>query len=526
MNFEVTKAHIGGAIALGVLVGVLQHSCEKHEAHSHEDEAKAEEAVEASPTERRSLLAAREAVREAHFEGLQMAMRKVNRRLTNMKREGEREAPGADEADVLTFLVSANIHGEREDCGCKANPLGGLDRRQTLVELAATPGADEAREWWGSDLPDSDATFVVDAGDMLFRSVSAALQPEVKQKQAREHAEAVVAALNVNPPDLVNVGELELVFGLDTLRELADDAKFPFISANLRTASGERPFDGHRVIERDGHKVAFIGLTKQKPGLQNFWKERDLKIDAPAQAYRDELDRIPDDVDMVVLMSNLGANGTAELVRQLVADDVRVDAAIVSNTNRLTRTPNWVAGVPVIEPLNRGKYFGRFDVYLGDEPGVDFANALEDPFEVTQRYRRTWNAYHRAREERNKTARQIAKMRQKLEEQGERAAEADKEIAKAKGEEESQEARELVEKTGEKTRSRIDLLEKKLETLDKRVEMASEALARESGDLRDLEGLVSYGDGDDWAGLRIVQVKIDIPQDPDVRRVLDRYASQ
>jgi 2',3'-cyclic-nucleotide 2'-phosphodiesterase (5'-nucleotidase family) len=527
MDFEISRLHVGVAIAMGILIGVLQVQCESHEAHDEQAEA---DQVELTPSERLAYIEATGAVQRAHKAGFDESMREVNRRLNVLEKQHDQNAPSADETDVFTILFRANNHGERNDCGCKHNPLGGLARHQTLVDLAANTASDEATKWWGDGLPATDALFNVDAGDLLYRTATLDVQPKGVQTAARDHAKAVVGALAASPPDVVNVGEIDLVFGLDSYQKLVSAAAFPVVSANLYDADGDRPFKGHHIVSRGGKKVAFIGLLKPKARVHDYYKARNIEVRPAKKAYVQEVQKLPEGVDVVVLLSNLGMNDTTALVESLDKQGVRIDAGVVSNTNRLTRSPVWAGGVPLVEPLSRGKYFGRLDIRLGAEQGVSYANAIEDPSEVVQNYRRAWSAYFGAHAQRRTIAAQIATLDKELAEQRERAQKTDDKLADKKAKKGTKEqkgkAEKFVDKTAQATQSRIEFLQKKLTTLDTRVGATSETLAKQHAKLGSIDELVSYGDGDDWATSRIVQVKIEIPEDGKVRRAIDRLESK
>ena len=61
--------------------------------------------------------------------------------------------PSGDDADHFTVVFSANNHGEREDCGCKRSPLGGLDRRATMAAWARGGAHSHATTFWGETIP-------------------------------------------------------------------------------------------------------------------------------------------------------------------------------------------------------------------------------------------------------------------------------------------------------------------------------------------------------------------------------------
>ena len=405
------------------------------------------------------------------------------------RKSGDVPAEVREQAEIVTVVFGANNHGEREDCGCKSNPLGGLTRRDTLVDLAGATDDAAARAdggaWWGAEAA-TDRVIHVDAGDLFFKTATLSKTSEPIQQGAKRDARAVAEALAATGPDAVNVGELDLALGLDTLLELREATGLPMISANLRAADGGEPLPGHRVVERDGAKVAVVGLTKDAPRLPNYYAERGAEVVPAEAAYLAELEELPDDVDLVVLLSNLGVQETRGLVESLRQKGARVDAAVVSNSNRLTRRPEWAAGVPIVEPMSRGKYLGRMDLYLQGEGTPAWTNAAVDPAEALRDYRRAWSNYVANRKQLNDLDRQIA---------GEEPAEAS--------------AREFARKRREMAR--------------KRLEVTSEGVAQAHAALR---GALSPAEstGDDWLAVRVVPVKLAIPEDPAVRRVLDRAA--
>ncbi|MFW5966910.1 MAG: hypothetical protein ACOCV2_05295 [Persicimonas sp.] len=513
MNFDISKTHVAAAIFLGVLLGVWQYQCDVNEQEARE-QAEAEEAEEGTPEERIAHTTAEEAVYDAHQEGFERALRGARRELHGAEREREDRADKKrPDGDVLSLVFSGNIHGELEDCGCKSNPLGGLARRQTLVEYARDPQADGARKWWSEDLVEPDALFTVDAGDLLYRSPSLDKRPERLQKKAQDKAATLVEALAVDPPDALNVGQLDLMFGLDAYRDLVDGTDLPVVSANLYDAESERPFEGHRVVERDGFRVAIVGLLNPKGPGDDFYEKRDIEVKDPVEAYRDEVAELSEDVDFVVLASNLGINDSSKLVEEVRGDDVRLDAVVVSNTKRLTRTPHWSAGRPLVEPQARGKYLGRLDVHLDDDGTIEYANARVDTQKRLADYQKAWDGYVDARRRRGETEREIAELQRRLE--------GDEDVEEG-GEESNGEDGRLDGDERSKLESKIENLRKRRDTLDKRVETASSDLARQSSSLPSVDEVArGASEEGDWAETTIAPLELDIPQQEKVRALLD-----
>src|SRR5690606_14577163 len=103
---------------------------------------------------------------------------------------------------------------------CKGNPLGGLDRRATLVALARDPSQPDVETHWGAKLAPSGAVVYVDAGDALFARPSLMQEAEALQKLAKQQAVATRDGMNASPPEVANIGTLDLALGLDTFNTL------------------------------------------------------------------------------------------------------------------------------------------------------------------------------------------------------------------------------------------------------------------------------------------------------------------
>jgi 2',3'-cyclic-nucleotide 2'-phosphodiesterase (5'-nucleotidase family) len=512
---QATRIDTVATFALFLLAAsLLAFGCDK----SSTSESTAEEptpempAVEWTPAYEGAHAAAQKTVGLAIRDGMSRTIPKVRPELMQATKKRSDARPDNYETHI-SVLFGANVHGELEDCGCRANPLGGLSRRKTLIDLADEPDSEAAQKWWES-APAGDSTiFVADAGDLLYKSTSLNRATPALQEKAKLTASAIIDALNASPPDVVNVGELELVFGRENIEALTKNANFPMISANLTDEQGEHLFSGSEVVEREGVEVAFIGLTKQNPRIARYYSERGVKVEDPRAAYIRELEALPADVDLVVMLSNLGIDGSRRLVEGLAKDDKRVDAVVVSNSNRRTRTPVWASGVPMVEPASRGKYYGRLDLMLGGDGRIQYANAAESPVDAFQDYVSAWSSYANARSEREHVRTKIAEFRQKLESSNGGESEKSGSEESARGEPKSDKA----------LQGRIGYLEKRMKVLETRVERASESVAKRHANLKPLSFYSQPGEGDDWAEAAVVDVHIDIPEDAPVKKVVDRW---
>jgi hypothetical protein len=436
---------------------------------------------------------------------------------------------------AISIFFGANNHGERNDCGCKKNPLGGLGRRHTLSQKE--PAGDHP--WWDKSIPNPNALFSVDAGDLFFRNVTLEQSSKFQQEAAKIDAQAVAESVGQMPIDAINVGANDLVFGLDHLRSLADKTNKAIISANLQDKSGNLVFPPSHVVERGGAKVAFVGLTKAKPRVSTYYSTRDLSADSPLKSYTKAVAALPSELDAVILLSNLGLEETRRVVRQLVEKNVRIDAAIISNSNRLTQT-EWESGVPMVEPLSRGKYFGRLDLYLNEGRGSKLVYANQDlnTNVATDQYRRAASSYFSARSRLNKAQAELVALELEPKKPLQPATDGTTEgttpparaaaVVKEKNKIPSLNpgpaaAEGLAEETP--TDARRNRLEKQAELFAQRVKLAYQTLSEISGQMSRHQKLAEAEtpNGGAWVDVEITSLKLTIPEHAPIRNIIDRW---
>lgn len=433
---------------------------------------------------------------------IERASSEALRKVENTSAETSKAPPSdllTDETKKFTVLFGGNNHGERNDCGCRKNPLGGLGRRHVMLNALQD---DKAAEIWGDAGPAVGPVFHVDAGDMFFANNTLdRVEPE-RRKVAEYDAESVALALATLPFDALAVGEHDLVLGLEHLQKLTKKSKAPFISANVRGADGELVFPRSVIVERGGVRVAFVGVTKKQTRREDYWSSRNLTVDDPKTAAQDAIKAL-ESHDAVVLLSNLGLVETQDLVIALAKEGTRVHLAVASSTNRMTGDPEFAAGIPVMEPLSRGKYLGRADIWVNGN-AVAYKNAASTTPASMRNYRRTVRSYW-------STRKQVVRDRLKIAEL-EMSAETMEASQQA-------EAPEVVAQLKERRDDSIERQKSRLETLERRLESTSFGLLRALADAKPAEG--ASAKADDWIAGRVVPVKIEITPHPATRRVLD-----
>jgi hypothetical protein len=485
------------------VVLILLAACDRPAAPG--PKADAEAPVEAPPAMDLTVHLARSAVLGAHVNAFQVTSRNLERRVRPERAPTMERPEGFDK--VVTIVFGSNNRGEVKDCGCKSNPLGGLARRHTLIDLVKGGPSELATKYWGEKLPDDATVFVVDAGDTFFYRTQIERMPEKQRENAWKRAQAIGDALNLNPPDVLAIGHQDFALGRVKAQLLAKGASYPFIAANLRS-DGEplSLFEGRHVVERDGVRVAFVGLVAED---EPYFTSHGLQLVDSLEAYRSAVADLGQ-VDLVVLLSNQGMGRTAELVRAVRSEGLPINAAIASGSGRLTRQPEWVEGVPIVEPENRGKHFGRLDVYLDASrrgaATLRYANGGSDGRRQIQAWRNAYLEYAQARQRHGEAVTELEELR----------LSALSEIADPGQPDEHGHHGELE--------TRIQAIERRLEILSRRVEVTSKSYAEATKNLQSLDALTGVpADVTAWVEARIVPVRLDIPEAPAVVRAIDRW---
>ncbi|WP_051083032.1 bifunctional metallophosphatase/5'-nucleotidase [Kiloniella laminariae] len=193
---------------------------------------------------------------------------------------------------------------------------------------------------------------------------------------------ASIVLLNEMKIDAMALGNHEFDGGPGVLRRLISKAKFPLLGANIAIddssiLAGQIP--PHLILERDGEKIAIIGVIT----------ERTAEISNPGDQieFEDALETVREEVDMltarginkIILLSHLGLAQDKELAAQIPHIDL-----IVGGHNRTLSPARLGRGdeaypfvvldplgqaVPLVRTYGYGKYYGEITLVF-DEKGV------------------------------------------------------------------------------------------------------------------------------------------------------------
>ena len=242
----------------------------------------------------------------------------------NGNRPGGSPATGDSHAaaGAVTLIVSGDTAGWIVPCGCTSNQSGGLPRRSTFVSERRREGP----------------VIVADAGGA----------PGGTSPYQRARFEAILDGELAMEIAAHNLGESEILLGVEYLRKLAAEKHVPFVSANVQDATGRRAVDAYRIVEAGGVRVLLIGVARAYAGIAG---SVDWQLDDPRNAVLRALDDAAGKFDRAVVLAHLNETD----LRDLAAALPEVDAVIGGPTGQ-SLAPTRMGQVVVASATNKGKF--------------------------------------------------------------------------------------------------------------------------------------------------------------------------
>ena len=204
-------------------------------------------------------------------------------------------------APILTIFYTGERLGYLEPCGCDDALLGGFPRAQSVIRGTALLGG---------------PTLVVENGDLNDH-------PEAQDRLKYQYQ---IQALNMIGCAAFNLGEQDLSLGLAFLLERADEADFPFLSANLADPEGVAPFASSVIVTREvegvPRTVQIIGVLAESMDL--FIQETGLVVGSAREAIETALSESAD--SRIVLF-----HGDRQEARKAVRGLLGIDLVIATS---------------------------------------------------------------------------------------------------------------------------------------------------------------------------------------------------
>lgn len=210
-------------------------------------------------------------------------------------------------------------------------------------------------------------TILIDGGDTIQGTI---MTDDLYNKEESEHP--VISAMNFMKYDAMTLGNHEFNFGLDLVKRLQTQADFPFLAANVMERSTGSLFVGDFVIlDREGVKVAIIGVTNPNSPIWDGEKVDALQFDAVSDTVSRVIEEIGDQADVIVVSCHTGMfaefdeEGGSDAAQKILDENPEVDVLQVAHMHIVV---NEKQGDTVIGGTrNAGRDVARFDLTLNAE---------------------------------------------------------------------------------------------------------------------------------------------------------------
>ena len=245
----------------------------------------------------------------------------------------------------LTLLVSGEELGYLEPCGCAEGQLGGFPRRDSMIQQLGVKGK----------------TLVPIANGDLIDDAS---------RQSELKAEIGFAALKEMGYVAYNVGDRDLLLGVDRLKYLQAASGVPFLSANLFHGENRtfQPFVFH-TVNLQGHQiqVAIIGILSQSFEIQVENAGVDLRLENPVAVLTDLVNSLEKTADLIVLLAHADLAESKRLAAAFPQIDVVVSGHEIEE---LQEDPVFVENTVLLNTGTKGKAVGQLDIRWSDARAV------------------------------------------------------------------------------------------------------------------------------------------------------------
>lgn len=283
----------------------------------------------------------------------------------------EHEKQGRGRREQLTILYGSDLLGKVRSCGCTVEDMGGLGRRVSYTEDVRA----SARN-----------LLVFDVGDAFGLDLS----------YSRVEAELTFDSYELMGLDVFTPGETDFIFGLDFLKNLAEQVTFDIVAANILDPATGEPVFGHRYVVRElkgGTRIGITGILDDAIRFPGYIDTSHFSVAPPEETLRSVITAMKREADILVLLSHMGL----ERSRRLAGTFGEFDLIIVGHGKPITKKPEQVGETVLLATGGLGQYIGRCDLYVTDTGEFQLARmkieALVDEIPIHEGVKMMFESY-------------------------------------------------------------------------------------------------------------------------------------
>lgn len=209
----------------------------------------------------------------------------------------EEQATEAETMD-LQILASSDTHGKFTTWNYATNEE---DRSGSMVQMSTA-----------IDALRNENTILVDAGDTI--------QGNSAELFLDEDIHPMILSQNEIGYDVCVTGNHEYNYGMDVVRKILAQEKATPLVGNVYDENGDAIADDYKIIEKNGVKVAVIGMVT--PNITKWDAEnlKDCTVTNPVDEVRTAIDELKDQVDVMIAVVHMDIENEYEVAGSGVTD--------------------------------------------------------------------------------------------------------------------------------------------------------------------------------------------------------------
>jgi 2',3'-cyclic-nucleotide 2'-phosphodiesterase/3'-nucleotidase len=205
-------------------------------------------------------------------------------------------------------------------------------------------------------------TLLVDAGDTI--------QDNSADIFLDEEVHPMIMALNYMKYDTWTTGNHEYNYGMDKLKEIIGTVEAKVLVGNVYDEDGEPIADGYTIIEKNGLKVAIIGMVTQNITRWDAVNLEKCTVTDPLDETKKILDEIKGQYDVLVGVYHMGVDNEYGVANSGVTDICNAcpefDVMVSSHEHKVVEGTT-INGVLVVQNTNMAKTMNVIDLVVEKE---------------------------------------------------------------------------------------------------------------------------------------------------------------
>lgn len=267
--------------------------------------------------------------------------------IVSCSKENKKEKSKLTGRTDLTILFTSDLHGKIRSCGCAVQDMGGLGRMATFVERTRAK---------------SPNLLFLNSGDDFSLDLSF----------TKGEANLIMECYEIMGLDVFTPGEMEYIFGLEYLVDIAALSSFDFLVSNLvYSENGMRIFEPAYIIKEfdTGLKVGITGILDDSMRFPDYIDRSKFRLEPAVETLKSVAKLMKKEADFLIVLSHMEFNNT----KRLLEDVPLFDVAIVGHGNTRIEEMEKVGETLLLGVGGSGKYMGKLELEISGKGEVEYA---------------------------------------------------------------------------------------------------------------------------------------------------------